>query len=342
MLGPVPVEDLPLVIGVCGLLQEILHQVYGVVQVVIIHIPAIDMDLSPELGAQVFPVPLQDIAQIIIFPPVRGHLRVYLPGFLVPDPLGVSIRSLGGIGGFPDVPLLPGPALVAKGQLQLVIFPDCGLYMPEVIPVGRHLQGLMGTGIPVGILVFVYVSKAIGPEIDGVRAGRKAAVVLLRVFHLYGQGFPAPGGPPVEETGPPLPDTAEFFLDIRDKLMGDRIPVRPLTGGIHRIGIVVIGRGVLDLYDQKTGKLGGGPPFVEIVGLLLLDDVIPFNVKALRVFRFHVFVWRFGAKPPEIRGKMPVEHHQGVARLRVFLKPFRQQDMGPEVHVPPPEFGETL
>ena len=74
---------------------------------------------------------------------------------------------------------------------------EIGLHMAQIVPVRRHFQGLMGAGIPVGILILVNVCEAIGPEIDGVRTGRKAAVVLLRVLHLNGQGFPAPGGTPV-------------------------------------------------------------------------------------------------------------------------------------------------
>ena len=39
---------------------------------------------------------------------------------------------------------------------------------------------------------------------------------------------------------------------------------------------------------------------------------------------------------------MPVKHHQRIFGLGMFFKPFWQQYVGPQIHVPPIEFGELF
>src|SRR5574337_956295 len=56
--------------------EEVLQQVDRVVQVPAVHRPAVDVDLSREFGPERSPVPLEDEAQVVVIPPVRGHGRV--------------------------------------------------------------------------------------------------------------------------------------------------------------------------------------------------------------------------------------------------------------------------
>jgi hypothetical protein len=49
-----------------------------------------------------------------------------------------------------------------------------------------------------------------------------------------------------------LAEAAETPLDLGDQLLVDRVAVRAEVGRVHRIAVVVIGIGVLDLDHQKA------------------------------------------------------------------------------------------
>ncbi len=99
---------------------------------------------------------------------------------------------------------------------------------------------------------------------------------------------------------------------------------------------------MLDLDDQEAGCLGRDPPLVEVVRLLLLDQVVPFELEPAAVIGLKVGVGWFGAEAPEIGGVVSVKHHQGIARLGVLLESLRYQDVGSEVHRAAPELGEEI
>src|SRR6185312_2430280 len=69
MLGTVAVVHLALV-GRLGVLQEILHQVNGIVQIVVVHVADIDVDLALQARRQLLPVALQDVAQVVVVLPI--------------------------------------------------------------------------------------------------------------------------------------------------------------------------------------------------------------------------------------------------------------------------------
>ena len=221
---------------------------------------------------------------------------------------------------------------VAQGRVDLA----------QPVAVAGAQDAAEGVRLPVGVLVLVEVDQAVGAEVDRVGAGGEAAAVFLGVEDLRGQGLPAAGRAAVEEARPPLALAAELLLDVGDQLVGDRVAVRPEVRGVHRVGVVVIGVGVLDLDDQEAREVVGDPALVEVVRFFLLDPVVAAEVEALGVVGLEVRVRRLGAKASEVRGEVPVEDAQGVARLGVFVEALGQEHVGAEEHRPPPELAQQI
>ena len=155
----------------------------------------------------------------------------------------------------------------------------------------------------VGVLVLVDVDDGVGAKVDRIRAGDPAAVEVVGIEHLHRHRFPAARRPAVHEARPALADAAERLLDFRDQLVGDGVAVRTEVRGVHRVGVVVVRVGVLDLDDQNARKVGRGPVLVELVRLLLLDPVVASQVEALAVLGLQVRIGRLSRKPPTSCGK---------------------------------------
>ena len=94
---------------------------------------------------------------------------------------------------------------------------------------------------------------------------------------------------------------------------------------------------MLNLDDQEPRELGVIPSLIEVIGLLLLDQVVALNTEALGILGFESLIRRRGPEPPEVRRKVPVEHHQGIFCLGMLVKILRQEHVCTEVHVTPPE-----
>ena len=175
MLGPVAVRDLAAVGRVLDLLEDVLHQVYGVVQIIVVHVADIDMDLALELLADLGPVALEDVAEVVVLAPVLGDRAVDHAGPLVPDPLGVSVRPDGRIDGLPDVPLLARSALGAEDQLVPVHALERRADVPEVVPHPRPGNLVPGALVEVGVLVLVEIDDRVGAEVDRDRGRRPSS-----------------------------------------------------------------------------------------------------------------------------------------------------------------------
>jgi len=76
VFSTIAVVDFPTVIRIRSALQKLLHQVHGVVQVVVVHITAVDMDLTLEFGSEGFPVAFEDVAQVVVIAPILCYLPV--------------------------------------------------------------------------------------------------------------------------------------------------------------------------------------------------------------------------------------------------------------------------
>ena len=95
MLGAVAIQDFAFIGRVGGSLQEIFDVVDGAVEKVGIRAAHIKVDLAPELGPERRPIPLEDMAQVIVFTPVRGNLGMDLAADLIEDSRRITILPTG-------------------------------------------------------------------------------------------------------------------------------------------------------------------------------------------------------------------------------------------------------
>src|SRR5262245_34949404 len=148
VLGAVAVVHEPAVERVLRGLQEVLHEVDRVVQVVVVHVPAVEVDLPLELPPEA-PAPLaaQDVAEVVVLAPVLGDRAIDDPRPLVPDRLRVAVGPHRRVDGLPDVPLPAGAAVRAEHELQAVRLLDRRRDVAQVVAVAgtRHLlEGALG------------------------------------------------------------------------------------------------------------------------------------------------------------------------------------------------------
>jgi hypothetical protein len=137
VFSPVTVVHFTAVIRICRAFQEFLCQVNRIVQVIVVHISAIDVNLAQELRSKSLPIPFQDVAEIIIFPPVLSHLVVDLPSQFIPDRFGVTILPHRRINGLPDIPLVSGTAFCRDSQLLVVCFFEGAADLSQPISLAR-------------------------------------------------------------------------------------------------------------------------------------------------------------------------------------------------------------
>ncbi len=190
------------------------------------------------------------------------------------------------------------------------------------------------------VFVLVNVDRREGAKIHRIGTRHERAVIVVWIKHLHRQRFPASGRTAVYEPCPSLADAAELFLDRRNQFVFYSVAVGSEIRRVHRVGIVVIRVGVLDLNHQKPGKARSGPLPIKLVGLFLLNSVVSGYVEPFAVFRFQIGVGWFRPKVRDIGGKVPMEQRQRVACFDVLVESLRHQDIGAQVHGPSPELGQ--
>ena len=216
MLEAVTVVDLSGVIRIFRALEKFFQQVNSVVQVKVVHIANIYMQLAFELGAQCFPIALEDVTHIVVFFPVVGNVVVDLAAHLVPDAHRVTVFAHRRIHRLPDIPLPARTTLVANDQFHVVFVFHRDRYVAEVIPVSRPLDGAEIALHAISVFVFIDVDRRVMPKVERIRAGGKSPVELIRIQNLHAESLPATGGTAVKETRPSFAETAELLLDVRD------------------------------------------------------------------------------------------------------------------------------
>ena len=164
--------------------------------------------------------------------------------------------------------------------------------MAEVVAHGRLRDALVRAFEEERVLVVVEIDVREGVEVDRVGAGGKRAVVVVGIEDLNGQGLPAAGRAAIDEARPALADAAKLLFDRRDQLVLDGVAVGADVGRVHRVGIVVVGIGVLDLDDEHARKSGRDPLLIELVGLLLLNAVVTGQMKSFAVVGLEVRIGR--------------------------------------------------
>src|SRR5262249_8356997 len=105
--------------------------------------------------------------------------------------------------------------------------------------------------------------------------------------------------------------------DFRDQLISNGIAVWSKVRGINRVGVVVIRVRMLDLDDEKVGKVWPGPIFVELVSLLLNDAVVTREFETLVVVGLEIWIRGLLAKTAQVSGKMAVKNHERILRFGV-------------------------
>ena len=126
------------------------------------------------------------------------------------------------------------------------------------------------------------------------------------------------------------------------QLLHDRVAVGAQVRRVHRVRVVVVGIGVLDLDDQHARKVRPGPLLVEVVGRLLLDAVVALELEALAVLALQVGVRRRLPPVAEIAREVAVVDDERVARVRVRVEALGQEDVRAEEHVAAPELRQQL
>ena len=207
--------------------EEFLHEVNGVVEVVIVHGAAVDVDLAAKFRSELFPIPLQDVAKIVILSPVISHVRVDLARPFVPDTFRISVGPDGAVDGLPDIPLVPGSRVRAEHELAEVDLFEGRPDLPETVSDSGARCALPGALREIGVPVVVDIDHGIGSKVDGVGAGGETAVELIRIENLHGQRFPATCGTAIGKASPSGADRAELLFHKGNQLVHDGITVGP-------------------------------------------------------------------------------------------------------------------
>ena len=118
VFGAVAIVYLSIVIGSRCFFQDLFGQIDGIIEVIVVHIPTVDVQFTGQFRAEACPVPLKNVGQVIVLLPEGRYLGVDLAGVLVPDSLGVAVVSDRAIYGFPDIPLLPRSGSCRPGPVR--------------------------------------------------------------------------------------------------------------------------------------------------------------------------------------------------------------------------------
>lgn len=74
MFSTITIVHFTLVERILGFFQKVLHQIYSIVEIVVIHVAAENVDLAFQLGTERFPVSLQDVSKVVVLPPIVRNL----------------------------------------------------------------------------------------------------------------------------------------------------------------------------------------------------------------------------------------------------------------------------
>src|ERR1700677_1147318 len=139
---------------------------------------------------------------------------------------------------------------------------------------------------------------------------------------------------------PAIADAAKLLLDSRKQLRLNGVPIRAQIGRVDGVRIVIKRVGMLDLHHQNAREAGTDPLLVLLVGLLLLNVVIAREMKALRVVGLEVRIRWSSAKVVYVVNEVVMENGDRIVRVGMFVKSFRRQHDGREVHGSTPKLGQ--
>src|SRR5207302_6209853 len=178
---------------------------------------------------------------------------------------GIAAGADRTVGRLPDRELLARAGATAEHRLELALLPYADAWLPRDLLLGRHVVAHRpGYGVHERVRVGVDVGDLVVPEIDRVRVEDPRAPEEVRMVHLQGESFPAAGGAPGEQAGPGRADHAEVLFQVRNELPQDRVAVGPIVRRVHRVGVVEVGRRVLERDGDEAREGGGAPRLVEL------------------------------------------------------------------------------
>ena len=221
------------------------------------------MQFAHEFGPDLFPVFLEVIHQVETLSHVMGHFPVDLSGQFIPQGFGVSVLSDRPVSRLPDIQLLPGPSLRPQNSLHLAQLPhgyhDLTVGVPHHRAFPRHPSGFLEKSA----VVSVDICQAIIVEINRIGTETPCPAEKVRMENLQRKAFPSSCGSSGQNPRVGFADDPELFLDFRNQLFHDGIPVRAAVDGIHRVGIVEVRTGMLERHDKHPGKIGICPDLVD-------------------------------------------------------------------------------
>src|SRR4029077_3241340 len=95
------------------------------VQIVVVHVPAHDVDLAHQTGPDLPPIPLEILPDVVVVAlPRLGDRAVDRAGRVVPDGCRVAVLVGRAVGRLPDREILPAPPPAPAGIVELVFLPD--------------------------------------------------------------------------------------------------------------------------------------------------------------------------------------------------------------------------
>ena len=106
MLGTIAVVHLSFVGRIVQVVEQLLGEVDGVIEVIAVGAADVEVNLAAQFGAEFTPVAAQDLDQVIVLLPVIRNSAINPAGSLVEDRRRVAVGSLRAIDGLPDVVLL--------------------------------------------------------------------------------------------------------------------------------------------------------------------------------------------------------------------------------------------
>ncbi|MBA7689169.1 hypothetical protein ES703_97671 [subsurface metagenome] len=95
---------------------------------------------------------------------------------------------------------------------------------------------------------------------------------------------------------------------------------------------------MLNFYNNHPRKVLARPIFVEFMGIFLNSLVVSFPYESLAKHRLKIWIRRSLPKSAKCRREMTMINDKRIARFRMFIKTFRQENKGTEVHGNAPEF----
>ena len=104
-------------------------------------------------------------------------------------------------------------------------------------------------------------------EVHRVGTEAPGAAEIVRVEDLLGERHPAAGRAAEQHARPRRADGPELPLDLGIQLLRERVAVGTHVGGVHAVGVVVVGRSVLRQHHQHLRQPAAAPLLVEAVGV---------------------------------------------------------------------------